>query len=108
MAKPTRRSRGGLRGRSVVALSLAGLLGIAALVVWRRSRAVAEAKIVRELNSEKRTLISLRTSLERDLRDATSRARIVAAAEKRLGMHVATELEVRNLPALSAVRDSAP
>lgn len=101
-----RKSRNRLNGRALIALSLMGLLGIATTVVWRRSRAVAEAKIVRDLTNERRTLISLRTSLERDLRDASSRARIVPAAEKRLGMHVATELEVRNLPPQIA-RDSS-
>ena len=91
----------------MIALSLVGLLGIAALVVWRRTIAVAENRVVRGLETRKRELISLRTTLERDINDATSRGRIVPAAERRLGMHVATELEVRNL-APRNVRDSVP
>ena len=94
-----------LSGRAIVALSLVGLLSIAALVVWRRTIAVAENRVVRGLEARKRELISLRTTLERDINDATSRSRIVPAAERRLGMHVATELEVRNL-APRGVRDS--
>ncbi|MEO7361807.1 MAG: hypothetical protein ABI120_15860 [Gemmatimonadaceae bacterium] len=65
--------------------------------MWRRTIAVAENRVVRGLETRKRELLSLRTTLERDINDATSRSRIVPAAERRLGMHVATELEVRNL-----------
>lgn len=101
----SRKSRSPLSGRALVALTLVGLLSIAALVVWRRTIAVAENRVVRGLETRKRELISLRTTLERDINDATSRARIVPAAERRLGMHVATELEVRNLPPQS-LRDS--
>ena len=86
----------------MVALSLVTLLGIAAIVVWRRTVAVAENRVVRSLETQKRELQSLKTTLERDIVDASSRARIVPAAERRLGMHVASELEVRNLPPRSA------
>lgn len=97
-----RKSRTPIGGRTLVALSLVGLLGIAAIVVWRRTKAVAENRVVRALETRKRELLSLKTTLERDIVDASSRARIVPAAERRLGMHVATELEVRNLPPQSA------
>lgn len=103
MARATaRKSRTPVGGRTLVALSLVSLLGIAALVVWRRTIAVAENRVVRTLEARKRELLSLKTTLERDIVDASSRARIVPAAERRLGMHVATELEVRNLPPQSA------
>jgi len=101
----SRKSSSPLSGRAIVALSLVGLLSIAALVVWRRTIAVAENRVVRGLETRKRELLSLRTTLERDINDATSRSRIVPAAERRLGMHVATELEVRNL-APRSLRDS--
>lgn len=97
-----RKSRTPIGGRTIIALSLVGLLGIAAIVVWRRTVAVAENRVVRTLETRKRELLSLKTTLERDIVDASSRARIVPAAERRLGMHVATELEVRNLPPQSA------
>jgi cell division protein FtsL len=106
-----RKKRTPIGSRTLVALGLVSLLSVAALVVWRRAIAVAENREVRSLEEKKRELISLRTTLERDLVEATSRQRIVPAAEKRLGMHVATELEVRNLPSQamreSALRDSA-
>ena len=106
MARATsRKSSSPLSGRAIVALTLVGLLSVAALVIWRRTIAVAENRVVRALEAQKRELISLRTTLERDMNDVTSRARIVPAAEHRLGMHVATELEVRNLP-LPGMRDS--
>jgi hypothetical protein len=107
MARATRRTPRRPRGRSLIALGLLGLLGVASIVVWRRSRALAEARIVRDLTNERRTLISQRTGLERDLQNLSSRARVVPAAEKRLGMHVATELEVHNLPP-QVTRDSVP
>lgn len=99
MARATsRKSSAPIGRRTFVALSLVMLLGIAAVVVWRRASAVAENRVVRALETKKRELLSLKTTLERDIVDATSRARIVPAAERRLGMHVASELEVRNLP----------
>lgn len=107
----TRKKRAPIGRRTLVAVALASLLGVAALVVWRRTLAVAENRVVRGLEERKRELISMRTTLERDLVEATSRQRIVPAAEKRLGMHVATELEVRNLPSRAeretALRDTA-
>ena len=93
-----RRKRLPIGSRTLIALGLASLLGVSALVIWRRALAVAENSEVRSLEERKRELISMRTTLERDLVEATSRQRIVPAAEKRLGMHVATELEVRHLP----------
>lgn len=93
-----RKSRAPIGGRTIVAVSLVSLLTIAAVVVWRRTIAVAENRVVRTLETKKRELLSLKTTLERDIVDASSRSRIVPAAERRLGMHVATELEVRNLP----------
>ncbi|MEP6833215.1 MAG: hypothetical protein ABJB74_07460 [Gemmatimonas sp.] len=95
-----------ISGRVIVALSLMGLLSIAALVVWRRTIAVAENRVVRALESRKRELVSARTTLENDINEASSRSHIVPAAERRLGMHVATELEVRNLPLPGTQRDS--
>ncbi|MEP6766605.1 MAG: hypothetical protein ABJB66_19980 [Gemmatimonadaceae bacterium] len=109
---PKAKARRPLKGRTLVALSLVGLVGISAIVIWRRTRAVEEAKFIRDLTAEKRSLISQRTTLVSELSTLTNRAHIVAAAEKRLGMHVATELEVRNLPPQMsrepAARDSAP
>lgn len=93
----SRKSTSPRRGRLLVALSLVGLVSIAVLVVWRRTVAVAENRVVRALEARKRELVSARTTLENDISDASSRSRIVPAAERRLGMHVATELEVRNL-----------
>lgn len=111
MARTTRKKGAAIGNRSLVALGLIGLLGVAALVVWRRTLAVAENREVRALEEKKRDLVSMRTTLERDLVEATSRQKIVPAAEKRLGMHVATELEVRNLPSRAsrenAIRENA-
>lgn len=93
---------------ALIAFGLIGMLGVATLVVWRRSVAAREAKVVRQLLEQKRSLMSQKTSLESDLQDFASRAKIVPAAERRLGMHVATELEVRILPPQTAAKDSSP
>ena len=95
---PRAKARKPFRGRTIVAVSLIGLVGIAAIVIWRRTRAVEEAKFIRDLTAEKRSLNSQKITLISDLATLTNREHIVPAAEKRLGMHVATELEVRNLP----------
>jgi hypothetical protein len=85
------------KGRSLVFIGLALFISIALVVVWRRSMGVATAREMRLLERDKRALLSERTTLERALREASSRSRVVAAAEKRLGLHVATEAQTRSI-----------
>jgi hypothetical protein len=85
------------KGRTLVAIGLLLFVSIALVVVWRRSIGVATAREMRLLERDKRALLSERTTLERALREASSRSRIVAAAEKRLGLHVATEAQTRSI-----------
>ena len=100
------KARKPLNGRTWVALSLIVLVSVSAIVDWRRTRAVEEAKFIRDLTAERRSLISQRTTLITEISTLSNSSHIIAAAEKRLGMHVATELEVRNLTSLVA-HDSA-
>jgi hypothetical protein len=85
------------RGRTLVAIGLVLFVSVALVVVWRRSLGVADAREMRLLERDKRALLSERTTLERTLREASSRSRVVSAAEKRLGLHVATEAQTRSL-----------
>lgn len=84
-----------LRGRSLVALGLLAFIVITSLVVWRRSVGVSTAKAMAAATSEKRLLESERKTLERDIRDAQNRKRVVADAERRLGFHVAPDSQTR-------------
>lgn len=84
MAK--RRVRG--RGRSQVALLLVAFVVVSVVVIWRRGTGVVQARELRDLQRARQELLVERARLERDIRDASSRARLVPLAERRLGMHV--------------------
>ena len=79
----------------MVALGLIVFLMLAAAVVWRRSTGVATAREIQRMEAESVEIRSQRATLEGDLRRARSRARVVGEAERRLGMHVATEAQTR-------------
>ncbi len=82
------------RGRSVVAVVLLGFVLVSTVVIWRRSMGIDEARRVRELRRELRQLEAERAAVERDIRDASSRARLVPVAERRLGMRFPHDHEV--------------
>ena len=94
----TRRSpRGPLKGRAWVALGLSVFVVVASLVVWRRSVGVATALNMRRLSDRQRALVSEKTTLDRDIRSAIARSRVIGEAERRLGLHVATDAQTRVL-----------
>lgn len=95
MATARPRKRGPLKGRSLVAIGLLAFVAVTSLVIWRRSVGYATAKAMQQANAEKRALESEKTTLGNQLRDARSRRFVVAEAERRLGLHVATESETR-------------
>lgn len=109
MAAARGRKRGPMKGRSLVAIGLGLFITIAVIVVWRRSVGVATAVEMAKLEREKRMLVSQVTTLHSQLENAASRSRIVAAAEKRLGLHVATEFQRRTVgdSAISAAGTSS-
>ncbi len=86
------------RGRTWVMIGLLAFMGTAVIVVWRRSRGAAEERRIADLDSQLRDLQAQRTLLERDLRDAMSSSRIMPAAERRLGLRVATDSQLITLP----------
>jgi hypothetical protein len=93
-------------------------IAVAGLVVWRRSEGVKVARDMRRLSDTQRVLVSERITLERDIRNATSRGRVIAEAARRLGLHVATDAQTRMLsdamlddtgaPGAAAVDTSSP
>lgn len=92
-----RSSRGPLKGRALVAIGLGVFLMVASLVVWRRGVGAATARDMRRLSDRQRALIAEKTTLDRDIRSAMARSRVIAEAERRLGLHVATDAQTRLL-----------
>ena len=96
--RTTRRSpRGPLKGRAWIAIGLGVFMVVASLVVWRRSVGVATARDMRRLSDRQRALIAEKSTLDRDIRSAMARSRVIAEAERRLGLHVATDAQTRLL-----------
>jgi len=96
--RTTRRSsRGPLKGRAWVAIGLGVFVVVASVVVWRRSVGVATARDIERLTERQRALISEKTTLDRDIRSAMARSRVIGEAERRLGLHVATDAQTRML-----------
>ena len=92
-----------MRGRTKFALGLVMLMSVAAVVIWRRSEGNGLAKEVLEMNRELISIDAERRIIERNLREAVGRQRVVSEAERRLGMHVATEGQTRTLTDSSSV-----
>jgi uncharacterized protein YlxW (UPF0749 family) len=81
----------------VVAVLLLGFVLVSTLVIWRRSYGIARSRELRELVREQRQLEAERTRLERDIRDASTRARLVPVIERRLGMRIPLDSEMISL-----------
>jgi cell division protein FtsL len=86
------------RGRTIVALTLLGFVLIAAGVIWRRAAGVERARELRALETRRSELEAQRAKLVSDIRDASSRGRLAAIAERRLDMHVPSDTQVVILP----------
>lgn len=96
-----RGARSGFSIRALAAVLLGTLIVVSAAVIWRRSVGVSTAREIQRLEAERSSLESERNSLENQLRRATSRQIIVEEATRRLGMHVATEGQLRFLQSQS-------
>lgn len=92
---PTRKPRGPLKGRALVAIGLAVFFVVTTAVVWRRSQGVATQRAINKINDETRRLRAQEKTLENDVRLATSRRRVVPEAERRLGMTRPNEMQTR-------------
>lgn len=100
--------------RAQVALALVLFVATTSVVIWRRSVGVSTGRAMERLREERRTLEADRVTYEARWRRAIGRAEVVQQAERRLGMHVASELETRTLvvpgtaPERAVAADSAP
>ncbi|QJR35307.1 hypothetical protein [Gemmatimonas groenlandica] len=96
--KRTRRSpRGPLKGRAWIAIGLGVFLVVASIVVWRRGVGASTVREMSRLSNRQRALLSEKTTLDRDIRSAMARSRVISEAERRLGLHVATDAQTRML-----------
>jgi cell division protein FtsL len=87
-----------LRGRTLVALVLAAFVLVALSIVWRRTIGIGQAERLAMLDGKRSELEGERARLESDIRDASSRQRLGAIAESRLGMHIPSDRQVVILP----------
>ncbi len=87
-----------MRGRSVILLSLMGLVIVGWTIIWRRSYGYTESTVVRGMERNVSSLAAERVKVEGDIRDASSRSRLGAVAEKNLGMRVPADTQVVIMP----------
>ena len=85
------------KGRTQVALGLMLFIAVCVLVVWRRGVGVSTAGEMRDLHRERIALQSQIVTLRSELATASKRSSIIAAAEKRLGLHVPGEWQTRSI-----------
>jgi cell division protein FtsL len=81
------------RGRWIVAAALVAFVLVSAAVVARRSYGYREGLELTALQRRKANLESERVRLDQEIRNASSRARLLPVAE-RLGMHMPSETQV--------------
>jgi len=103
MATTRRGSAGKRRARTVFALGLVVFMTMTGIVIWRRSVGIAVSKQSNALESELRMIKSQHDLLDQQLREALERRRVVPEAERRLGLHVATDAQTRTIADSSTV-----
>jgi cell division protein FtsL len=92
------KSRVALRGRTLVAIILGAFVLVALAIVWRRTIGISESERLGALDAKRVELEGERARLESEIRDASARQTLGAAAEHRLGMHIPTDKQVVILP----------
>lgn len=81
-------------GRSLILLGLLGFFVVAMGVIARRTFGIGQARTIRDLERRRDALEASRVKLEVEIREASSRARLVPLAEQRLQMHVPADSQV--------------
>ncbi len=95
---PKRRSRGKRVPRSWVAFVLLGFVLLATGVIARRIYGIQQNRRILRLEQQRAALEAERLRLESQVRDASSRSRLVPLVEQRLNMHVPSPNQVILLP----------
>lgn len=96
--------RVGVRGRWIVAAVLIGFVVTTAAVIARRSYGDAQARKMSTVEERLRQLRNERVRVEAEIRDASSRVRLIPIAESKLGMHVPADTQVVILPRRARTR----
>ena len=101
-----------LSRRTTVALALLGFVLVATGVIARRTYGIDQARALRDLDRRRQALEAERVKLDGEIRDASSRPRLVPIAEQRLNMHVPSPDQVimlaRPVTARSRADSAAP
>jgi len=85
------------RGTSIRSLFFLGLLGffvVATGVIARRTFGISQSRSLRALERQRDAIDAARVKLESEIRDASSRSRLVPIAEQRLHMYVPPDSQV--------------
>jgi cell division protein FtsL len=94
MGRGNRGGARGLRRRSLIVLVLLGFFMVATGVIARRTFGINQARTLRALERQRDALDASRVKLEAEIREASSRARLVPIAEQRLHMYVPADSQV--------------
>ena len=84
--------------RTRVIIVLLGFVVVAIGVIARRTFGINVATELRKLENQRDAIAGARIKAETEIRDASSRARLVPIAEKRLHMYVPSDSQVIILP----------
>jgi cell division protein FtsL len=96
MGKRGGRRRGGKRWGtlSIISAILLSFLAVATGVIARRTFGISQSRSLRTLERQRDAVDAARVKLEAEIRDASSRARLVPLAEQRLHMYVPPDSQV--------------
>jgi hypothetical protein len=89
-----KKNAGGVRGRHWVMLWLGLFLGVALLIVWRQSAALATSRQLEQLRKTRGALEVTRSAVIGDIHRARSRGVLVPLAERRLGLRLPQDSEI--------------
>jgi len=93
-ARRARASRSRVGARSLIALVLLGFVLLATGVIARRTYGISQARQLRNLERQRDALDASRVRLVAEIRDASSRARLIPLAQQRLHMYVPADSQV--------------
>lgn len=89
-----RAGKGGLGPLLIIVVVLLGFFMVATGVIARRTFGINQARTLRALERQRDAVDASRVKLEAEIRDASSRARLVPIAEQRLHMYVPADSQV--------------
>jgi cell division protein FtsL len=87
--KPNRLGR-----RSLIVIVLISFFAVATGVIARRTFGINQARTLRALERQRDAVDASRVKLEAEIRDASSRARLVPIVQQRLHMYVPADSQV--------------